>query len=347
MTTTTAVMPAEWERHSMIQLTWPHKDTNWRNMVPEITAVYVKLAQAISTYEKLLIVTPYPEATSSLLASSLPAECMSRITLHKCMTNDTWARDHAFLSIRDTSKEQPITLLDFHFNGWGEKYPSALDDAINRSVYAAGMVKGIYEDNSDFVLEGGSIESDGKGTIFTTSPCLTAPHRNQPLDRDGIERELLKRLRARRIMWVDHGHMIGDDTDGHIDTLVRIAPNDTLIYMGSGDDESDPHYADLQLMEEQLRTFRTLDGKPYRLVRLPLPAAVCYDGERLPATYANFLILNGAVLIPTYAQPAKDEEAVALIHSVFPDREVATLDARQIIRQHGSVHCCAMQYYEK
>jgi len=204
-------------------------------------------------------------------------------------------------------------------------------------------LKGEYIDCLDFVLEGGSIESDGKGTVFTTSCCLLAPHRNQPMTQEQIEERLKETLCAERIVWIDHGHLTGDDTDGHIDTLVRVCPDDTLLYVGC-DDPEDEQYIDLRLMEEQLKTLRTLDGKPYKLVRLPMPRPI-YDGEdRLPATYANFLVVNGAVLCPTYDQPDLDAEALRLIGEAFPDREIVGIDCRSIIKQHGSLHCCTMQY---
>ena len=204
-------------------------------------------------------------------------------------------------------------------------------------------MKGRYEDHLDFVLEGGSIESDGKGTIFTTSCCLTAPHRNQPLTQAEIEERLKQYLGAERVVWINHGSLIGDDTDGHIDTLVRICPDDTLLYVGC-DNPADEQYAELKLMEEQLTTFRTLEGKPYRLLKLPMPRAI-YDGkDRLPATYANFLVVNGAVLCPTYAQPDLDAEALRLIGEAFPEREIVGIDCRSIIKQHGSLHCCTMQF---
>jgi agmatine/peptidylarginine deiminase len=234
--------------------------------------------------------------------------------------------------------------LDFCFNGWGEKFESQLDNAINRRIYDEGKVTGEYVDRLDFVLEGGSIESDGRGTVFTTSCCLLAPHRNQPMTKAEIEARLKRDLCAERVLWIDYGHLTGDDTDGHIDTLVRIAPNNTLLYIGC-DDEADEQYDDLKKMEEQLNTFRTLEGEPYRLVKLPSPRAIFdEDGERLPATYANFLIINGAVLVPTYNQPDLDAEAMSLIGEVFPDREIVGIDCRSVIKQHGSLHCCTMQY---
>ena len=234
-------------------------------------------------------------------------------------------------------------MLDFKFNGWGEKFAAELDNAINRRIYDEGKIKGEYVDCLDFVLEGGSIESDGKGTIFTTTGCLLAPHRNQPMTKAQIEERLKQELHAERILWIDHGNLVGDDTDGHIDTLVRICPDDTLLYMGAGE-PYDEQYEELGLMEEQLKTFRTLDGKPYRLMKLPMPKAIIFEGERLPATYANFLVINGAVLVPTYDQPDLDAEAMRVIGEAFPGREIVGIDCRSIIKQHGSLHCCTMQY---
>ena len=296
----------------MVQLTWPHKDTDWAPILPEITDVYDNLAREIRKREQLLIVDDIPH-------------------------NDTWARDHGFITVEENGKK---ILLDFCFNGWGEKFPANLDNAINRHLYEQGLVCGTYEDHLDFVLEGGSIESDGKGTIFTTSCCLMAPHRNQPLTQLEIEKRLMQYLGAERVVWINHGSLIGDDTDGHIDTLVRICPDDTLLYIG--DDEDHP---DLVSMEDELKTFRTLDGHPYRLLRLPLPRPIYDDVDRLPATYANYLVVNGAVLVPTYNQPDLDQEAMNIIQQAFPDREIIGIDCRAVIKQHGSLHCCTMQYY--
>ena len=284
-------------------------------MLAEITVTYEEMAREIANREEVIIVGE--------------------------PSNDTWARDHGFISLVDDQGGR--RLLDFRFNGWGEKFPADLDNAINRRLYDEGKLKGEYIDCLDFVLEGGSIESDGKGTVFTTSCCLLAPHRNQPMTQEQIEERLKETLCAERIVWIDHGHLTGDDTDGHIDTLVRVCPDDTLLYVGC-DDPEDEQYIDLRLMEEQLKTLRTLDGKPYKLVRLPMPRPI-YDGEdRLPATYANFLVVNGAVLCPTYDQPDLDAEALHLIGEAFPDREIVGIDCRSIIKQHGSLHCCTMQY---
>ena len=284
-------------------------------MLDEITATYREMAREIEKREELLVVGE--------------------------PSNDTWARDHGFITLVDDQGH--ARLLDFCFNGWGEKFPAELDNAINRRLYNEGKVKGEYMDCLDFVLEGGSIESDGKGTVFTTSCCLLAPHRNQPMTKEQIEEHLKQELHAERIVWINHGSLTGDDTDGHIDTLVRICPDDTLLYMGC-DNPDDEQYEELHLMEEELKTFRTIKGKPYRLLKLPMPRPIIFEGERLPATYANFLVINGAVLCPTYAQPDLDAEALRLIGEAFPGREIVGIDCRSIIKQHGSLHCCTMQY---
>ena len=296
-------------------------------MLEDILAVYREMAREIAKRERLLVVAPEDAARDCL-----------RIV---CPTNDTWARDHGFISLIDDAGHR--RLLDYHFNGWGEKFEASLDNAINRRLYDIGEIEGEYADCLDFVLEGGAIESDGKGTVMTTTHCLLAPHRNQPLTKDEIEARLKRDLHAERILWIDHGNLTGDDTDGHIDTLVRICPNDTLLYMGC-DNPADEQYEELRLMEEQLKTFRTLDGKPYRLLKLPMPEAIYDDGMRLPATYANFLVINDAVLCPTYAQPAIDAEALRIIGEAFPGREIIGIDCCAVIRQHGSLHCCTMQF---
>ena len=321
-------MMAEWEPQSMVQLTWPHKDTDWAPILPEITSVYEEMAREIAMRESLLIVAPEG------LTSHLSPLTSYLLTL---TSNDTWARDHGFISVEDNGN---LILLDFCFNGWGEKFEAAFDNAINRHLYDQELVRGTYENHLDFVLEGGSIESDGKGTVFTTTCCLMAPHRNQPLTQAQIEDRLKQYLGAERIVWINHGSLIGDDTDGHIDTLVRICPDDTLLYIGA-----DADHPDLLAMEGELRTLRTFDGRPYRLLRLPLPRPIYDGGDRLPATYANYLVINGAVLVPTYAQPDLDAEALRTIALAYPDREIVPIDCRPVIRQHGSLHCCTMQYY--
>lgn len=333
-------LPAEWEAQEFVQLTWPHDDTDWQPILPQITATYVQMAVEIARRERLLIVAPRPEEAIEAIRQTAGEGILANITTLACPTDDTWARDHAFISLTDGRRRR---LLDFRFNGWGDKFEAAKDNAINRRLYEAGLAEGEYADHTDFVLEGGSIESDGRGTVFTTTGCLLAPHRNQPMTRQDIDAYLKRALCADRIVWIDHGQLTGDDTDGHIDTLVRIAPDDTLLYVGC-DDKADEQYGELHAMEQQLRSLATADGRPYRLLKLPMPRPIYHDGERLPATYANFLAINGAILCPTYAQPDLDAEAASTIGKAFPGLEVVGIDCRSVIIQHGSLHCCTMQY---
>lgn len=342
MTDNMFFLPAEWEEQQCVQLTWPHEQTDWQPILTDITKTYVEMAVEIARRENLLIVAPHPEKAIEAIKQKVGNELDGKITTFACPTDDTWARDHGFITLIDREKQHSI-LLDFHFNGWGEKFAADKDNAINKRLNDANIIKGEYESHLDFVLEGGSIESDGKGTIFTTTGCLMAPHRNQPLGKAEIEQRLKQTLRAKRIVWIDHGNLAGDDTDGHIDTLVRTAPDDTLLYVGC-DDTSDTNYTELHLMEKQLQTLLTDDGKPFRLLKLPSPRPIYSDGELLPATYANFLVINKAVLYPTYNQPDLDQEAGHIIGKAFPNHEIVGIDCRNIIIQHGSLHCCTMQY---
>ena len=256
-----------------------------------------------------------------------------------------------FILCVDTYAESsPSVMLGFCFNGWGKKFPADLDNAIARKLWEAGAFgrKMTFEDHDDFVLEGGSIESDGKGTVFTTSQCLMAPNRNQPMGREEIEQELKRCLHAERVVWLDHGNLVGDDTDGHIDTIVRVAPDDTLLYVKC-EDREDEQYDDFLALEQQLKSLLTSEGQPYRLIPLPMPAPIYEQegeerGQRLPATYANFLVINGAVICPVYDQPENDRKALEGIAEAFPGREVIPIDSRTIIRQHGSIHCLTMQF---
>lgn len=332
-------LPAEWHRQQMIQLTWPHKDSDWAYMLDEVEKCFTELAIAISRREKLLIVTPETDRVRKHLQTT--AANIQNIRFFECETNDTWARDHAFITLLGDTVPH---YLDFEFNGWGRKFPAELDNAINSKMYDAGIVRGEYEDCLSLVLEGGSIESDGKGTLLTTTHCLMAPHRNQPLTKEQIEMRLKRMLHAERVLWLDHGNLIGDDTDGHIDTIARFAPDNTILHVRC-DDENDEQFADLQAMEAQLNIFRTAEGTPYRLLPLPSPTPVFDEnGERLPATYANFLIMNNTILYPTYAQSENDKAAAEVLSKAFPSHEIVGIDCRALIKQHGSLHCVTMQY---
>lgn len=331
-------MPAEWAPQSAIQLTWPHRNTDWAYMLDEVEECFVNLAREIAARQLLLIVTPEPEQVRNRIAHVVN---MDKVRIVECNSNDTWARDHGGITVYVDG--EPV-VYDFAFNGWGLKFAACHDNLITSQLNKQGLLHALYQNRLNFIIEGGSIESDGCGTMLTTSECLLSPNRNGEWDKNEIEQYLCYAFGLSQILWLDHGYLAGDDTDSHIDTLARLAPDNTILYVRC-EDETDEHYKALQAMEQQLRTFTTLDGKPYRLLPLPM-AQAAYDeeGERLPATYANFLVMNDAVLYPTYGVPELDEEAARVIAEAFPGREVVGVDCQPLIKQHGSLHCVTMQY---
>lgn len=337
-----AYLPAEWHKQSLVQLTWPHADTDWAYMLEEVETCFLNLAREISIRQPLLIVTAAPdEVKRFLLQHKVDADSIFFAT---CPTNDTWARDHAFITL--LKEDGTPLLLDYCFNGWGMKFAANFDNQINSRLWSTGKLKGEYQDCRDFVLEGGSIESDGKGTLLTTAECLLSPNRNDTKCRAEIEEHLIKTFNLKQVLWLEHGYLAGDDTDSHVDTLARLCPDDTIVYVQCKD-TADEHYEDLKAMEEELSAFRTLNGSPYRLLPLPMASPVYdEDGKRIPATYANFLIMNDAVLYPTYNQPENDRKAGAVLAEAFPGREIAGIDCCALIKQHGSLHCVTMQYPE-
>ncbi len=333
-------IPAEWEPQGFVQLTWPHCETEWYNL-PYVLDCYVNVARTILRYEPLLIVCrDIEECKADMAARGFSPDGVRFV---ECPLNDTWARDHGAISVLDGSRKY---ILDFVFNGWGLKFGSDLDNQITRNIFRKGAwapdVE--YVDMRPFVLEGGSIDIDGCGTLMATSECLCSLNRNEYLSREEIERKLCQAFGLRRILWVDHGGIVGDDTDSHIDILARFCTPDTIAYTRC-EDPSDPNFGPLKEMEEQLKTFRTLDGKPYKLVPLPLPDALYLEDYRLPGSYANFLIVNGAVLIPGANSP-KDAVAAARLQQVFPDRKMEIINCRALLSGHGGLHCITMNYPE-
>lgn len=338
MTDQNCFLPAEWHPQSAIQITWPDEQTDWAAIIDPVVACYQTIARHIAARQKLLVVCRDRTKTERLLT-----ECRrENVLLVEAPLNDTWARDHG-----------PITLLcdgapvwlDFKFNGWGLKYPANFDNLITAAIYQSGLLDArvCYSNQLNFVLEGGSIESDGAGTLLTTAQCLLSPNRNGGFGKSEIEDYLKRRLHLQRVLWLHSGRLAGDDTDGHIDTLARFCAPDVIAYVRC-EDADDNHYGDLKNMEEELRAFTTTSGEPYRLVPLPMAEAIFdQNGQRLPATYANFLILNDAVLVPCYGSD-KDEIALDALRSIFQEREIIGVDCRILLRQHGSLHCMAMQY---
>ncbi len=340
--TLTCTLAPEWFPQSGVQLTWPHAGTDWVYMLQDVTECYIRLAFEIATREPLLVVAPDVESVQRLLEEKLPSRATQNIRYFACETNDTWARDHGFLTLVTNDGPQ---LLDFRFNGWGGKFAADKDNAINAQLAQTDLLNGHYVDCLDFELEGGSIETDGNGTLLTTAECLLNPNRNGGrFVQADVERILGERLGVDHFLWLHHGYLAGDDTDSHVDTLARLCPNDTIAYVKCTD-ETDEHFGALAAMEQELQAFRTKNGQPYRLVPLPMAeAAFDEDGARLPATYANYLVMDGTVLYPTYGQEETDKAAAAAIRLAYPDRDVVGVDCRALIRQHGSLHCATMQF---
>jgi len=328
-------LPAEWEPQSAVQLTFPHKGTDWADVLPEVLPCFLKIAETISLFQPVLIVCDHLEETRSLLS----AFDLSKFILVEAPSNDTWARDHGAITIEENGK--PV-LLDFVFNGWGLKFPADKDNLISRHLYNQGVFSAEMR-YGGMVLEGGALESDGQGTLLTTSECLLSPNRNPHLNKLEIEAYLKTLFGLERVLWLNHGYLAGDDTDSHIDTLARFCSPDTIAYVKCSD-PSDEHFGALQRMEAELLEFKTMEGNPYHLIPLPWPDA-CFDeeGNRLPATYANFLIINGAVLVPIY-KVSQDEEALQIFKTIFQAHEIIGIDCRPLILQHGSLHCVTMQY---
>ena len=340
-------LPAEWAPQSAILISWPHAATDWTDILDEVTECYVRMTYAIAAHQPLIVLVVEGLDVSSLLEKRLPQAVFSNITFVVVpKTNDTWVRDYGFLTVQSTGGAE---LMDFRFNGWGGKFQADHDNAANHLLFETQLLRGHYVDALDFELEGGGIESDGCGTLLTTAECLLNSNRRRQgdavptADKAQVEALLKERLGVERILWLHHGYLAGDDTDSHIDTLARLCPNDTIIYVQCTD-TADEHYEALAAMEQELQAFRTLEGKPYRLIPVPLPDACNDEEERLPATYANFLIMNKVVLVPTYAQPEKDALALKNIQKAFPEREIIGVDCRALIRQHGSLHCATMQF---
>jgi len=330
------ILPAEWAEQKFVQLTWPHAGTDWEYMLEEVNDCFVNIAHEIIKREDLLIVCQEAGKVKRLLGDI----DFSKITFAEMPTNDTWARDHGGITVFRNGK---TVIYDFTFNGWGLKFAANHDNQITRFLFENGVFgENIYYlDCLDFVLEGGSIESDGAGTLLTTANCLLSDNRNNKTKVE-IEFKLKELFGVNQVLWITHGYLAGDDTDSHVDTLARLCSVDTIAYVKC-EDEADEHFEALKKMELELQTFQSSNFKPFQLIPLPMADAVYEDGERLPATYANFLIINGAVLMPTYNSP-KDKIAIKQLQKAFPDREIVGVNCLALIKQHGSLHCVTMQY---
>ncbi len=334
------VFPAEWAPQSAISFTFPHKDSDWADDLDKVIPTFVEIISIVTIYEKALVVCQNVEEVGALLKNAN----QKNLILIELPSNDTWARDHSAITVLDDG--QPL-LLDFMFNGWGLKFPADKDNLITKRLKEQGIFGSIPVQSLGLNLEGGALESDGAGTLLTTTECLLSPNRNPQFTKNVLETYLKLILGIDRILWLDYGYLEGDDTDSHIDTLARFCSPDTIAYVQC-DDVEDVHYDSLKRMEDQLLSFTQEDGSPYILVPLPMASARYHheDGRRLPATYANFLIINDAVLLPVYGDEGKDKKAIAAMKVCFPDREIHAIDCNSIILQHGSLHCITMQFPE-
>ncbi len=325
-------LPAEWEPQDSILMVFPHMNSDWADDISSAQSVFLRIASSISATQKLILVCDDVEKTKNFFCYH------DRISFVELDTNDTWIRDFGPISLYHDNQRE---LIDFQFNGWGNKYEASLDNNVTKILHDKWhfMLSPLLQ--SDFVLEGGSIESDGEGTLMITKKCLLNPNRNPHLTQAEIEEKLRSLLGVKRFLWLEHGELVGDDTDAHIDTLARFIDHKTIAYV-TCDDPDDVHFEVLKEMKKELQTFKTIDNNPYHLIPLPLPKAIYKDNKRLPATYANFLITNKAILLPIY-QDDHDTSIINLFKELFPSREIIPINARRLIEEGGSIHCSTMQ----
>jgi agmatine/peptidylarginine deiminase len=330
-------LPAEWEPQSAVLIAWPHAGTDWADRLAAVESTYVALGAAITRFQSLIVVVAdaalQAHAREKLGAAGAD---LSRIRFVQLPYDDTWLRDSGPITLAAGERFQ---LTDFRFTGWGGKFGAARDDALVAGLVEAGVFGQAAHKRIDWALEGGGIESDGAGTILTTWRCLVQRHPEQ--SREEMSAILREGLHAERVLWLDYGYLEGDDTDAHIDTLARFAPGDRIVYQACAD-AHDPHHDELQRMATELAALRTADGRPYQLHPLPWAQPIIDEGRRLAASYANYLIVNGAVLVPAYGDAA-DDEAAHIIGMAHPGREVVQVPCRALIWQNGSLHCITMQ----
>ena len=319
---------AEFEEQSFTQIIFPHKDTDWAEYLQEAEETFVKIIKAIATYQKCFIVCTDITYVKSLFPSH------ENLYFADYETNDTWARDCSALSVQDKGE---VKLLVFTFNAWGAKFEASKDNAMSKAL-ANIYLKDL--ESIDFVLEGGAVESNGEDMILTTSACMLNKNRNPHLNSIQITQKLNAFFGAKKILYLEHGYLAGDDTDSHVDTLARFIDKDTIMYVQCRDTQ-DEHYEELQLMEEELQEMAQENN--LKLIALPMTEAVYFEGERLPATYANFLFVNDAVLVPTYGVK-EDAQALEIFKQTFSDRDIIPIDCFTLIKQHGSLHCVSMNF---
>jgi agmatine deiminase len=331
-------MPAEWEPQEAIWLSWPHNLQTWPGQFRGIPKVFAGIVAAISRFEEVRInAAAKLHARATKLCAAAGAD-MARVTFYNHPTNDAWCRDHGpiFVKHRQTGE---VALTDWRYNAWGDKYPPYdLDNQIPPSI---GRKLGLRRFENDMVLEGGSIDVNGRGLLLTSEQCLLNKNRNPHLTRAQIEQNLRDYLGVKKILWVGDG-IIGDDTDGHIDDITRFYKPDGFI-TAIEPNSRDANHSILEENLERLREFRTPEGKKFDIVTLPMPKPFAFRGQRVPASYANFLIVNGAVLVPTFRQRKRDSAVCEIIGGCFPGREIVPIDCYELIWGLGTLHCISQQ----
>ncbi len=334
----TTLLP-EWHPQDAVLLAWPHADTDWQASLTAIQHVFSDLIANIIQQQRVVLLVHNAQvkqqAMDQLDANGISLESIIFIEVPY---DDTWLRDSGPLSV---TCDNHIQLHDFRFNGWGGKFAANQDDQICRHLFETGLFTSDTQSHQ-LILEGGSIDTDGIGTLLTTRTCLLSKTRNPQMSESDYQDYFQQHLGINKIHWLSHGELAGDDTDSHIDMLARFCNTDTIAYTACRD-KKDEHFGTLQDMETELKDLRRANGKPYNLIPLPIPAAIYNQyGQRLPASYANFLIINRTVLVPVYDDPMDDIACTAL-ENCFPDREIIPVKARNIIQQGGSLHCLTMQ----
>lgn len=346
-------MPAEWEPHQATWLSWPHNSETWPGKLPVILPVYARMVAALARSETVHINVNDAAMETQARAVLREAGAHGDIRFHHVPTNDAWCRDHGAIFVCKTKDDKlpvahdqsaiqhptsNIAATDWGYNAWGGKYPPF--DLDNQIPAHMAEILGVPRFEGRMILEGGSIDVNGAGLLLTTEACLLNPNRNPHLSRTQIEQQLRAMLGVEQILWLGDG-IVGDDTDGHVDDLARFVAPDTVVTVVEAD-PSDENYTVLQENLERLRLMRNLDGGPLHIVPLPMPPAVIYQGQRLPASYANFYIANRVVLLPFFNAPT-DQRAQHVLQAFFPDREVVGIDCTDLIWGLGAFHCLTQQ----
>lgn len=333
-------MPAEWEPHAATWLAWPHNLNTWPGKFAPVPAIYVAMVRALARHEQVNICVNDAAMAEQVHHVLAAAEVnLTRVALVQIPTNDTWARDHGpiFLT-RQHGDQKELAITDWIFNSWGQKYgPWDLDDVVPQQIAARLQVPMF---TPGIVMEGGSIDVNGQGTLLTTEACLLNPNRNPSLAKSEIEMYVREYFGVQKIVWLGDG-IVGDDTDGHIDDLARFVDPTTVVCVVE-DDPADVNYPLLQDNWQRLQGLTDQDGRPLRIIALPMPSPVEYDGNRLPASYANFYLANGIVLVPTY-NCRNDQRALAILQDLFPSRQVVGIPCTDLVWGLGAIHCVTQQ----